>query len=173
MNQLTPILQKFFDTVVPPTIAQGQQSIHTHSTLCVYKGPENRKCVIGHAIPDEDYQVIFDHPEDEDADTGILHNIALQDYLVAKWEVPHESRSEFIDFLTDLQRIHDVPSSFENPQELTENFRTPSHIINQLPATLDDTKDWKYMFYALAHSPKWNLDPTATGVLTEACAEGT
>ncbi|RWP44319.1 MAG: hypothetical protein EOR04_05195 [Mesorhizobium sp.] len=55
------ITQELFDTIYLGLQAQGwQRSFSTRRDLCMYRGPEGRKCAIGQAIPDDEYDRAMD-----------------------------------------------------------------------------------------------------------------
>ncbi|RWN60192.1 hypothetical protein [Mesorhizobium sp.] len=65
------ITQELFDTIYLGLQAQGwQRSFNAQRDLCMYRGPEGRKCAIGQAIPDDEYDRAMD---DEDDDVGVFN----------------------------------------------------------------------------------------------------
>lgn len=48
-------LQQIFDQAYNGVVAQGGQSSDTVGR-CMYRGPEGRKCAVGHLLPDELYR---------------------------------------------------------------------------------------------------------------------
>lgn len=55
------ITQELFDTIYLGLQAQGwQRSFDAQRDLCMYRGPEGRKCAIGQAIPDDEYDRAMD-----------------------------------------------------------------------------------------------------------------
>lgn len=51
--------QQAFTQAIQGLIAQGRPS--TRINTCVYRGPDNRKCAIGHLIPDSLYRESFEY----------------------------------------------------------------------------------------------------------------
>jgi hypothetical protein len=48
--------QELFDTVATALLKQGRPSMQTgNRSACMYRGPDDCKCAIGHLIPDEEY----------------------------------------------------------------------------------------------------------------------
>lgn len=47
-------IQTLFNKAVTAVIEQGEPSLNTDG-YCVYRGPNNHKCAVGHLISDEHY----------------------------------------------------------------------------------------------------------------------
>lgn len=84
--------QEAFDIVAKHLFEQKRPSVLSKG-VCAYRGVEGRKCAIGALISDEEYS-----PELEDKDVMTL---GLKDAL------PPSLRGLDIEFLTELQDIHD------------------------------------------------------------------
>jgi len=89
--------QEFFDTTMKKLIEQGQPSYNPETESCLYRGPENLKCAIGHWIPDEDYT-----PKMEDKSVR-----GADEYCPTIGKLTAEFG---LDFLEDLQSAHDSPT---------------------------------------------------------------
>lgn len=83
--------QETFDIVVKALRKQGRRSIDISGKFCVYRGPEGRKCAVGHLIPDELY---YPELECQSADSPQLIRILSK--------LGHD-----MEFCYELQQIHD------------------------------------------------------------------
>ncbi|MER8983941.1 hypothetical protein [Mesorhizobium sp. M0843] len=89
------IVQEQFDRIYLGLAAQGwQRSFDSTEDLCMYRGPDQRKCAIGHLIDDDDYRHDMD---DVDAGVFSLVNFQQRDLLTDL------TSDEF----QDLQAAHD------------------------------------------------------------------
>lgn len=87
--------QEIFDAVVTHHFAQKAKC--AEDDLCMYRGPEGRKCFVGALISDEDYRPSMD---DGSKPTGIEAMVSEYPHL------PQWMRDE-VEFLTKLQHVHD------------------------------------------------------------------
>lgn len=85
--------QKAFDIAVTAVLKQGRQSRDVEDDICLYRGEDGKKCVIGHLISDEFYK-----PEMEEVD-------ALD--LARKFQIDPRVNECSGDFLMALQAVHD------------------------------------------------------------------
>lgn len=100
--------QEAFNIAVKGLAAQDWQPSVLH-TKCLYRGPDGRKCAVGHLIPDDQYQAYFDTQE------------ASYDYFLRNIVVNLPAlRGVTLDFLRDLQNAHDSAST---ATEMANNFR--------------------------------------------------
>ena len=100
---LTP--QQVFDAALFGIRAQKyMRSVSSVTDSCVYRGDHGRKCGIGHPIPDEVYNPVFDTP-----DGGFSSNI--NSLLEREGEIYEPLRVLFkgvpSELLTLVQRAHD------------------------------------------------------------------
>jgi hypothetical protein len=89
--------QRIFDYVVAMLAQQGGPSTEGLN-LCAYRGDYNRKCAIGHLIPDEVYQPDMDG-------RGIEGGGSMLIFLTDFPELKHLDL--FGSLLRDLQKAHD------------------------------------------------------------------
>lgn len=119
--------QQIFDTVVSKLLIQGQNSVD--EVVCRYRGPEGRKCAIGHLIPDELY-----NPDFETRSIDMI----LEDEKLSK-NLPSWMFEEK-DFLYRLQAMHDDEIS----EDLVgEEFRTELLAAAEEVAASHNL-EWKY-----------------------------
>lgn len=108
--------QEMFDEVVTQLVKQGGPSYkidkeENNKRVCLYRGPNNRRCAIGWLIKDEDYKPEFET-------SSVLH-------LVENNKV----KLSIVDFcfLFDLQAIHDNEELADKDnwkyKELKERFK--------------------------------------------------
>lgn len=83
--------QEMFDTVSLGLARQGGPARNKNG-LCVYRGPDGRKCALGHLIADDEYQIDME----EKGVAGLVKTGLLPVRLMG-----HEA------FLYDLQQAHD------------------------------------------------------------------
>lgn len=92
-------LQYLFNTSVKGVIDQGTKSVKESDPYsCVYRGPNNLKCAVGHLISDTYYDAGFES-------LGIADNDEIQDAVSES--VGFELEDNAINLLTDLQDYHD------------------------------------------------------------------
>ncbi|RWD43899.1 hypothetical protein [Mesorhizobium sp.] len=92
------ITQELFDTIYLGLQAQGwQRSFDSQRDLCMYRGPEGRKCAIGQAIPDDEYDQAMDDGDDV-GDVFICDDFHRRDMFMDL------TKDQFI----ELQRAHDI-----------------------------------------------------------------
>ena len=82
--------QNMFDHICQCLAIQERRSVNDYG-MCMYRGDEGRKCAIGHCIPDEEYQPIFER----------LTMLEVVD------RVPSLS-SKMRTFMSDMQECHDA-----------------------------------------------------------------
>ncbi len=95
---MTP--QEIFDKVYTHLVNQKVRSLSRNSNLCTYRGENGTKCAIGCLIPDELYDFSFEKK-------GI--SVLIENEIIAKLfsGIP-------INFLSDLQQLHDCAKVDEN-----------------------------------------------------------
>jgi hypothetical protein len=92
--------QEAFDKAVRGIILQGGPSIA--GVDCLYRGPDGRKCAIGHLIPDD----VYDPEMEGRGITTTATTSRIRKFLVSQgWD-----SVEDIYFLLGLQEIHDNAS---------------------------------------------------------------
>lgn len=102
------VLQAAFDKSTAALLAQGAKSfgeVPNVGSACLYRGPEGRKCAIGHLMSDEQI-AFFEIKEDTNVWTfpsGLLNQL-----------LPEVDEAIGAKFLSELQRAHDraSPSTF-------------------------------------------------------------
>lgn len=87
---LEEIWQYAYDCIVE----QGEASVSS-TGVCLYRGPEDKKCAVGHMIADEDFNEEFN----SDSISSIINYFDLNEF---DKEVKRK-----VNFLTALQDIHD------------------------------------------------------------------
>lgn len=92
--------QKIFNNGYRGVIAQGG--------FCVYRGPGERKCALGHSIPDERYHIRLE------LEVPSLGN-ELADIFGAQ-------NQNDIDFLRNFQKIHDKGNYLESFKKECKDF---------------------------------------------------
>lgn len=88
-------LQDAFDTAARGIIGQGGPSYDTTELLCMYRGPDARKCALGWLIPDSRYR------------PSMEFSTRFEVLREAGIDVPEE-------FARDLQDAHDIAASSSN-----------------------------------------------------------
>jgi len=89
-------VQKLFEDAIIPVIEQGGPSyFRVFINSCRYRGPNGRKCAIGHLIPDELYN---EKIEDKRA---FMLPANIKNYIILKYDLEDE---DIIDY---VQKIHD------------------------------------------------------------------
>ncbi|RWH50276.1 MAG: hypothetical protein EOQ80_04710 [Mesorhizobium sp.] len=102
------ITQELFDTIYLGLQAQGwQRSFDAQRDLCMYRGPEGRKCAIGQAIPDDEYDRAMD-----DDDVGVFN---YDDFHRRRDMFLNITKSQF----SELQYAHD---SNDEPEGMRAAF---------------------------------------------------
>lgn len=54
------LAQRLYDMSVEGVIRQGRRSHSPQKRACMYRGPDGLKCAVGHVIPDEYYNSLFE-----------------------------------------------------------------------------------------------------------------
>lgn len=100
--------QQIFDKVKDHLLEQNCQSIDPDSCICLYRGPNNAKCSIGHLIEDNEY---YDNMERQsirellDGNTFKNFDVSHLDLLLKLQELHDNSQSEFwIEKFEDIKR---------------------------------------------------------------------
>lgn len=93
--------QLMFNAAVLGVIGQGGKSINTNGLSCAYRGEKGAKCAVGHLIPDEKYEPIWDSYSNP---TLIGETSAKADRLRASIDADWDD----IDILSAIQRAHDA-----------------------------------------------------------------
>lgn len=91
-------LQEVFDKICTAVIAQGKRSINSSTGLCLYRGPDNTKCAVGHLLTDE--QIEKYHIKDEYS----VNNFSIK--LINEL-VPNVNANIAYKFLLQMQHAHD------------------------------------------------------------------
>jgi len=124
MNSTSKLLsrQEIFDKAVSGLASQGfvrsRQSTDEQiiNPKCLYRGPNNTKCAVGHLIPDDVFKDQFNTYDVRSLPSDVLLAAGLaidnSDYGV---EVPH------IQFIASLQVQHDEA---ETPKAMKSNLRS-------------------------------------------------
>ncbi|TIQ64381.1 MAG: hypothetical protein E5X41_17115 [Mesorhizobium sp.] len=103
------ITQELFDTIYRGLAGQGWvKSYDQDADLCMYRGPNNHKCAIGHLIPDEMY-----HHSMDDSVAGVM---AYGEFRKLELH-PALTRDEF----NELQDLHDS-SDEDDPTHMRRRF---------------------------------------------------
>lgn len=118
------IMQQVVNINKAGLLAQGkksQKNIALKGLTCAYRGEDNTKCAIGFLIPDTKYKPNFE--------VGIED--LMEDYSwAAVFDLPiPEKIDEMLDFLGDLQKIHDQfdPARWQEKFiELAQNYNLES-----------------------------------------------
>lgn len=111
--------QTAFDTAVAGLAAQGFRRSVTGSfgqSSCVYRGPDETRCAVGHCIPDE----VYTHRmEGSQALELLQHYPSVRDLFADEVEAP---------FLQRLQLCHDKSNGPEDMRERLMNFGVLSRL---------------------------------------------
>lgn len=90
--------QEMFSYAVKKTIFQGKKSRNTEG-LCLYRGPDDLKCSVGHLLTDEEADKIGNISA---LDLKVMVNESLE-----KSEVMPMRLHPHLDLLIELQKAHD------------------------------------------------------------------
>jgi hypothetical protein len=93
--------QGIFNAVYRHLIKQGARSATGLRGLCMYRGPFRRKCAIGALIKDEHYTKYLEGV------SLLVDLVANGDLLTALVKPGVKYARRQVDFLADLQRVHD------------------------------------------------------------------
>jgi hypothetical protein len=94
--------QEAFDKAARGIILQGGPSREDGSACCLYRGPDGRRCAIGHLIPDE----LYDPDMEGRGITTPVVISPIRNFLTSQgWD-----SEEDVYFLMGLQEIHDNAS---------------------------------------------------------------
>ncbi len=105
--------QEMFNAIVKFAFRQNKGSFSRNHT-CAYRGENNTCCFIGALIPDNLYNVFM---EEKSVSYMLKVNSEIHKFIVPS-DIKHEA--ERIDFLGDLQQIHDSRSVDEWNYEFKE-----------------------------------------------------
>lgn len=102
--------QQAFTTAIRGVLMQGRKSTETNT--CLYRGPNNLRCGVGHLIPDN---LFSDKIEGLNISSMLRANYMYDEELIA---VKSRLRQHFKDvspeLLDDIQRWHDrLPENFD------------------------------------------------------------
>jgi len=106
--------QEVFDKVAAHLLTQREKSKDSYG--CLYRSPDGLKCAIGCLIPDNLYDKAIENSPVDELPENILRFIGVEDSI------------EDINFLTDLQIIHDDSLS-ENWREKLINFAEDKGLV--------------------------------------------
>ncbi len=98
--------QEIFDTVAKHLFSQGQRSVNANG-VCLYRGPNGLKCAIGALITDEEY----------DSEMEFKTISFLKERFI-----PDRLKGVIIDFLSDLQNIHDDYANWSRTSQMKEEL---------------------------------------------------
>lgn len=94
--------QLIFTTATAAIITQGAPS-YDPDQGCLYRGPNNTRCALGHLIADEDYDSAFEnHIPQAEGDDGVWPNGIRLAQVLGAADSPNDAK-----FLRDLQGCHD------------------------------------------------------------------
>lgn len=102
--------QTTLETVVRHMFAQGVQS-GVAGVSCLYRGPNGTSCAVGCLIPDDQY----DPKMDNSSWPTHIRSIAPRFRDVPFFK---ELNEEDLDFLADLQYVHDIDPNWNNTAEM-------------------------------------------------------
>lgn len=83
-----------------------QKSENMARGKCMYRGPEGRKCAIGHNILDEEY-----HPDMDGSPDGEGSGIDCGNDRIIEWRCKHKLGPNRTSFLQALQSAHDCATN--------------------------------------------------------------
>lgn len=130
------------DYVKDALIKQNAQSSYADAvgiTLCQYRGPNGTKCAIGHLIPDEMYDPVFESKSGEyltglshhnytnnsdriRAETNIRKFQPVLDHIMRKFGLTNTRSTSLL--LRDVQFIHDAADSdIKNGESYADVFK--------------------------------------------------
>lgn len=130
--------QKLFDLVSEKLIAQGRGSftiVDSNRVSCAYRNTDGLKCAIGHLIPDE----LYDPKMENGTAFSVLNNFPkLKNYIFSEFKSDaflHNTIQE-IEFLDDLQLVHDSSCSVDTPiWDMTEFKKSLTTFANKYSLT--------------------------------------
>jgi len=101
-------MQQLFEDAIVPVIEQGGGSYDFDHLSCLYRGPNGRKCAIGHLIPDE----LYNKRMENKSICNLLHtNLdGIEEIILPLWRKKYDleiDHNEFADTLDHIQRLHD------------------------------------------------------------------
>jgi hypothetical protein len=108
----TELMQQMFNKAARGVIKQGKPS-RNKDGACLYRGPDNCRCVVGHLITNKEYN----HNMENKSAGALLVNY---DFPAGKspnfdfFSADHPFQKVGPDFLGDLQRCHDAVLDDEN-----------------------------------------------------------
>jgi len=124
--------QEIFNIAYLGLASQGfKQSLSLAKSACSYRGKDGLKCAIGHVITDDDLATSLDsgmYNEPEDTKSGFSISSLLTGSLPLDKKVQEifDSSPQFIEFLRDLQNVHDrVPDDWKKdtiPEHMKRNM---------------------------------------------------
>lgn len=114
MNFITK--QEAFDIGLTGIRSQGYVQSVTESGACVYRGPNNLKCIAGHVIPDHVYKPWMDNADYETYDCSFRALISKSREVARLFE-PSQLR-EIVNMVARMQGAHD--RTLSNPSRAGE-----------------------------------------------------
>lgn len=108
---LQPVIQRMFDGLYTQSF---QQSMDVHGR-CSYRGIAGLKCAVGHIIPDEKYEEIFDYQLMGVSSTCVFNALDFGQDVVIKTVVKEDIKN----ILQKFQGVHD---DGDYPEDMEKGF---------------------------------------------------